>query len=311
MENSIRNGKNTQYFIAAIAILALLSAGLGYLYLQEKKFNEQKQSKIDAQIKEQVMATAKIDSMSREISIKIVEVTKLGGDITSLQAIKIDLEKDKKLILTQKSVNIKTFEAKIKNYELLLVEKDVDLQKLREENGILTNKNETLNSENTVLKSDKSRLADSVSLVTARNKELSDKVTLAAALHAETINVYAISARGKETEGGSYKARKLDKVRISFHLADNLLTRQEEKEIIMRILDPAGTIISDMATGSGVFVYNGQETIFTSKKRELFTNTHQLVEFVYARGQDYKQGKYNIELYAEGYKIGVGSFEVK
>jgi uncharacterized phage infection (PIP) family protein YhgE len=311
MEQPTKNSNSSKYFMAAIAILALLSGGLGYLYLGEKKLNEEKQEKISQQIKEQVAATAQIDSISRELNVRIAEVMQLGGDIAALEAIKADLATDKRLLLNQKNIDIKSFDTKIKNYQSLLAQKDLEIQKLREENGDLNQQNLSLNNENTGLKTEKQRLADSINLVTSKNKELTDKVTLAAALRAETINVYAISSRGREREGGSYNARRLDKIRISFHLVDNQLTKQEEKEIFVRILDPSGTIISDMATGSGVFSYNGQETIFTTKKREYYTNSHQLVELVYARGQEYKQGKYTIELYCEGYKIGQGSFDVK
>jgi hypothetical protein len=311
MDNSVKNHQNTKYFWAAITVLALLSGGLGYLYLQEKALNNQKQVKIDAQIKEQVFVTGKLDSMSRELSFKIAEVQKLGGDITSLQLIKTNLENDKKQIINQKNINFNEYEQKIKNYEVLIAKKDVDIQKLREENGILATKNENLNLENTSLKTDKIKLSDSINVVEAKNQELANKVTQASALRAETINVYAVSARGKEREGGSYSARRVDKIRISFRLVDNPLTKQEDKEIIIRLLDPQGTIISDNVTGSGIFTYNGLETIYTAKKHEQYTNSHQLVEFLYARGQEYKKGKYSIELYCEGFKIGQGSFDVK
>jgi uncharacterized phage infection (PIP) family protein YhgE len=214
-------------------------------------------------------------------------------------------------LLTQKNVDIKSFDIKIKNYQSILAQKDVDIQKLKDENGLLTTQNQSLNSENTGLKSEKQKLADSINIVSTKNKELTDKVTKAAALRAETINVYAISTRGKEREGGAYKAKKLDKIRISFHLVDNPLTKQEDKEIFIRVLEPSGTIISDMAAGSGIFSYNGQDIIYTVKKRDFYTNSHQLVEVVYSRGQEYKQGKYSIELYCEGYKIGQGTFDVK
>jgi hypothetical protein len=279
--------------------------------LQEKKVNEQKAIKIEEQIKAQLLATSKLDSMSRELTLKINEVKNLGGNISSLQKIKNDLEADKRQIINQKNINRIDFDKKIKNYEALLAQKDVEIVKLREENGILVSENKSLNTENTGLKSEKQRLADSMNSVAAKNKELSDKVTLASALRAETINVYAISSRGKELDGGSYNARRVDKIRISFHLVDNPLSKQEEKEIFMRLLDPNGSIISDMATGSGTFLFNGQETIFTAKKREQYTNSHQLVEILYARGQSYRQGKYGVELYCEGYKIGQGTFDVK
>ena len=311
MENINRNSNSTKYFIAAITVLALLSAGLGYLYLGEKKLNEEKQIKLEQQINEQIAATAQIDSMSRELNLKIIEVRKLGGDVSSYQLIKANLEADRKQLLSQKNVDFKSFDAKIKNYQDLLTQKDAELQKLRNENGELASQNQTLNSENTDLKSDKLKLADSINTVTTKNRELTDKVTQAAALRAETINVYAISTKGKEREGGAYKARKLDKIRISFHLVDNPLTKQEEKEIFIRVLEPSGNIISDMAAGSGIFLHKGQEMIYTIKKRDFYSNSHQLVEVVYSRGQDYKQGKYGIELYSEGYKIGQGSFDVK
>jgi hypothetical protein len=134
---------------------------------------------------------------------------------------------------------------------------------------------------------------------------------LASALRAETINVYAISVKGREREATGINSRKVDKIRISFHLVDNSLAKQEEKEIFVRILEPTGAIIADMATGSGVFKYNKQELIYTTLKRENYTNSHQLVEILYARGQAYRQGKYSIELYCEGYKIGQGTFDVK
>jgi hypothetical protein len=311
MEDSQRNNANTKYLIAAIAVLTMLSAGLGYLYLGEKRLNEQKQSKIEQQIKDQIEATVQIDSLMREINLKITEVKKLGGDVSSLLAIRENLESDKKRLVQQKNVDIEAYELKIKNYQALLANKDLEIQKIKDENGLLTSQNESLSTENTGLKTEKMKLADSINAVTNKNKELAEKVTLAAALRAETINVYAISAKGKEKDGGNYKARRLDKIRISFHLMDNPLTKQEEKEIQIRILEPSGTIIADMATGSGIFTYNGKETVYTLKKREYYSNSHQLVEAVYARGQEYRQGKYTIELYCEGYKIGQGSFDVK
>lgn len=311
MDNSPNYSNNSKYFWAAITILTLLSGGLGYLYLQEKKLNTLKVIKIEEQVKAQLIATTKLDSMSSELTLKINEVKNLGGDVSSLKKIKIDLEADKRQIINQKNIISSDFDKKIKNYEVLLAQKDLDIMKLRELNGILVSQNKSLNTENSGLKSEKLRMADSINSVAAKNKELADKVTLASALRAQTINVYAISSKGKELDGGSYNARKVDKIRISFHLVDNPLSKQEEKEIFVRLLDPNGSIISDTATGSGTFLFNGQEIIFSAKKRERYTNSNQLVEILYARGQSYRQGKYGVELYCEGYKIGQGTFDVK
>jgi hypothetical protein len=66
-----------------------------------------------------------------------------------------------------------------------------------------------------------------------------------------------------------------------------------------------------MATGSGTFNYKNKEMTYTAKQKIIYDNSHQSVEFVYSRGQSYKEGKHIIELYSEGYRIGEGVFEVK
>ncbi len=311
MEDQTKYSNNIKYFWAAIAILLLLSGGLGYLYLQEKAQNELSADKLTDQLTAQIVANSKLDSMSRELNFKINEVKSLGGNINSLLKIKANLEADKKLINGKNSVIGKEFASKLKSYENILAQKDQEIIQLREKNGLLTTENQSLNNENTGLKTEKQRLADSITTFAAKNRELSDKVTLASALRAETINVYAISTKGKEREATNINARRVDKIRISFHLVDNPLAKQEEKEIYVRLLEPNGAIIADMATGSGVFKYNNQEVIYTTLKKEFYTNTHQLIDILYARGQAYRQGKYGIELYCEGHKIGQGTFDVK
>jgi predicted nuclease with TOPRIM domain len=313
-----RNKSNTKYFWTAIAILTILTLGLSYLYLQERKLNQIKEAKIEQQIRAQYHASHKIDSIQNEISYKILEINRLGGDVSVLKKIKDELIADKKLVDSKRVTDYKSFEQRIYNYEMVLKKKDDEILQLKKQYGELLSKNENLNTkyeslytENSGLKTERQQLADSINKVKATNRELSEKVTQASALRAETINVYAINSRGREKDGGNYSARKLEKLRISFHLAENNLTKTEPKEIVMRILDPSGTILADMATGAGVFLHKGQEMIYTLKRTENYTNNHQLVEMIYFRGQDYRPGKYGIELYAEGFKIGTGHFEVR
>jgi hypothetical protein len=67
-----------------------------------------------------------------------------------------------------------------------------------------------------------------------------------------------------------------------------------------------------MATGSGAFSYNGKEVIYSSKQTVNFTNNRQQVDIFYGRGGiPMKNGKYTIEVYSEGFKIGQGDFTVK
>ncbi|GGH50222.1 hypothetical protein ACN9ML_12260 [Dyadobacter endophyticus] len=297
---------------AALAVLLLLNLVLVYFIYHEKQENLAKDEIITAKTEEVLSIKTKLDSISTELDIKIAEIQKLGGSVDSLVALKAQLEKDKKELKNANTYSAANYNQKIKNYESVLSEKDGEIARLKQELGIATTKNEELNQKVTGLETEKQVLADSVTTYSAQNKELAEKVTLASALHAENVNVNAVSAKGKEREGGKYKAKRIDKLRVNFKLAENAVAKQNEKEIYLRVLDPDGAVLSDMATGSGSFIFNGRELIYSSKQTVSFTNTGQSVDIFYGRGGiPMKDGKYAIELYSEGFKIGQGDFTVK
>jgi myosin heavy subunit len=297
---------------AALAVLLLLNLVLVYFIYHEKQENLAKDEIITAKTEEVLSIKTKLDSISTELDIKIAEIQKLGGSVDSLVALKAQLEKDKKELKNASTYSAATYNQKIKNYESVLSEKDGEIARLKQELGIATTKNEELNQKVTGLESEKQLLADSVTTYSAQNKELAEKVTLASALHAENVSVNAVSSKGKEREGGKYKAKRIDKLRVNFKLSENAVAKQNEKDIYLRVLDPDGAVLSDMATGSGSFMFNGKELIYSSKQTVSFTNTGQSVDIFYGRGGiPMKDGKYVIELYSEGFKIGQGDFTVR
>ena len=83
------------------------------------------------------------------------------------------------------------------------------------------------------------------------------------------------------------------------------------KDIFMRLIEPDGAALFDLATGGGTFMVEGKETFYTAKREILFDNSRQQVSFVYDKGNPYKEGRHIVELYADGYLIGQGSFVIK
>jgi predicted nuclease with TOPRIM domain len=317
MEQNQENKSNTALKAGLILAFAL-AALFGFLYFNARQEVDQKNIDITGKTKELLRTNSKLDSIGTQLDAKIAEIQSLGGQVEELQKLKAQLEIDKKNLANSKTVSIKSYEEKIKGYEAVLKQKDDELAKLREENAVLTTQNTTLNTENTGLKTDvstlkteKTQLSDSVYSVSVKNKELAEKVTLAAALKAMNINVTAFNSRGKEYEGGGYKAKWVDKLKIFFKLAENPLTKKEDKTVYMRLLDPMGNVVSDMATGSGTFQFGGKETVYTTKMPVTYDNSGQIVDMFYQRGAAYEKGKYTIELYSEGFRIGQGGFDVK
>jgi len=300
------------FLLAALLILAALNVLLLYFWYQERQDNKTKDATIAAKTEEVLVTKTKLDSISAQLDAKIAEIQQLGGSVDSLLKVKEQLEVDKKELRNVNSFDSRKYDQKIKNYQAILAQKDQEIARLKEENGVLTQQNETLAQENSGLKAERQTLSDSVAAVVSKNQELSEKVTIAAALRAENITVSAINTRGKERDGDSFKARRIDKVKVVVRLAPNGLAKQDEKDLYMRILDPAGAVIADMATGSGEFTYNGQGVIYTAMQRFNFDNTRQQVTFVYGRGgQRFNEGKHTIEIYCEGFRIGEGSFTVR
>ncbi len=297
---------------AALAVLGLLNLVLVYFIYHEKQENRVKDDIITAKTEEVLFTKTKLDSISAELDTKIAEIQKLGGSVDSLIELKKQLERDKQELKNVNSFSAANFDKKIKSYEQVLLQKDTELANLREELGIVTNKNQELSQQVSGLESERQLLNDSVTNYSAQNRELAEKVTLASALRTEELSINAVSSKGKEREGGKYKAKRIDKLKVSFKLGENAVAKQNEKDIYLRILDPEGAVLSDMATGSGAFSYNGKEMIYSSKQTINFTNSRQLVDIYYGRGGiQMKDGKYSIEVYSEGFKIGQGDFTVK
>jgi len=314
METYTQDKRNNRknYLLVALAILAGLNVLLLYFYYQERQDNKTQEVAIAVKTEEVLATKTRLDSISYQLDVKISEIQSLGGRVDSLLKVKEQLELDKRNLKNVAAFDAQRYQVKIRQYVAMLADKDREIVRLKEENNILTSQNQTLNQENSSLRNERQALADSVNIYSSRNRELTEKVSIAAALRAENIAVNAINRRGKERDGGSYRARRIDKMKISFRLAKNQLTEQNSKEIFLRILDPSGAVIADMATGSGEFIYSGQAMIYTAKQTIQFDNTGQEVSFIYSRGGiPLKDGKHTVELYAEGFKIGTSEFEVR
>lgn len=313
MEPRPQTKNNSRSFLlAALLILVALNVLLLYFWYQERQDNKTKDATIAAKTEEVLVTKTKLDSISAQLDAKIAEIQRLGGSVDSLLKVRQQLEVDKRELRNVNSFDSRKYDQKIRNYQALLAQKDQEIARLREENGLLVQQNDSLSQENTTLKTERQSLSDSVVAVSTRNQELSEKVTIAAALRAENIAVSAINARGKERDGDSFKAKRIDKVKVTVRLAPNGLAKQDEKDLYMRILDPSGAVIADMATGSGEFTYAGQGVIYTAKQRFSFDNSRQQVTFVYGRGgQRFNEGKHIVEIYCEGFRIGEGEFTVR
>lgn len=326
METTQNNNNNGSGILKAALAVAMLFIGfLGYLLYDSKKTNTNQEQVISQKVEQLASTKSRLDSVGVQLDSKIAEIKSLGGRVDELVAARTQLERDKKSLKNAKFFNQKQFDAKINEYVALLTEKDAVIAQLKIENENLTAQTVTLGKEkevlvqekqtfieeNTGLKTDKEKLNQTVADYTTKNEELVKKVKTGAQLKAQNLQVFAVTSKGKIKDGGKYRAKKVDQLKLAFTLPSNAITEQENKEIMVRIMDADGAVITDSATGSSVFNYDGKEMAYTTKGTVAYTNNDQNVEMLYARGATYRPGNYNVELYSEGFKIGTGTFSIK
>jgi hypothetical protein len=292
---------NRSIIIIALLLIIILIQGVKW-YLDSQDIKE-KDQKIASTEQELASTMQRLTEIKNELDQKIAEVKKLGGDVSDLQAAKAEIETELKRSKRANGKVIKDLKDKVEGYELLLKNKDEEIDKLR-------SVNKELLTENTSLKTEKNQLGDSITQLSQTKEELATKVAIASQLKVENVKIVALNDRGKERES-PFKNKQISKLKIDFNIAENNVAPIEGKKILIRVIDENGQVLFDVARGSGTFMFNDKEEFYTAAQEILFDNTKQRLTFLYEKGSDYAPGNYTLEVYTDNYKMGSGQFTVK
>ncbi len=285
-----------------IVALVLLFSVLVFFFWQNKQLEAERQRQ-QQEISETYL---KLDSVSAELDIRIETIRDLGGEIDTLEALKAQLETDKKNLLTtqrNQRTRISQLNERVSGYRELLLLKDQEIEELKVLNTQLV-------EENTTLKVEKNQLNESINRLQQDTEELQGKVATASRLQIQGLSVYAVNASGREREG-EFRNRHVDNLKIQFTVMDNEIAPIEGKELLLRITAPDGNVLFDVSRGSGSFTFDGRELFYTAKQEILYDKTSQLVTYLYDKGSDYSVGQHKVEVYTDDYLMGTGVFMVK
>ncbi|GAB3786864.1 hypothetical protein GCM10028818_50820 [Spirosoma horti] len=315
-EAEVANEKQGVLNITIGALLGVLAL-LAYLFLGSRNETLEIQKLLTTKVEQFASTQIKLDSISTVLDAKIVEVRQLGGSVTELERIKRQLTTDKKRLKYDLSFSMQQYSLKIRDYKNFLARNEADIQSLKAENGSLLSQTraleeekESILSENTGLKYERAALTKAVVDYSLKNADLTNKVTLASALKAINVEVMAVAENGKERRGGTYKASRIDRLKIDFMILANSLASTTSKDVYVRILDPNGAVVSESGIG-GVMLFDGHELGYSTRQTVPFEGDDQRVAILFRRDTPYKPGLYTVELYTEGFRIGDGRFMVK
>ncbi len=137
---------------------------------------------------------------------------------------------------------------------------------------------------------------------------LSEKITNAAVLQA-----YSMTATGIRTKQGGAKeevvekAKRVEKIKITFTLAKNPLVESGTKMIYIRIARPDNAILNDGAS----FDYEGKQIMYSLMKSCYYNGSSINIVLYYEKTDRIVAGTYNIAAFCDGKEIGQCALTLK
>ncbi|MCS6823260.1 MAG: hypothetical protein NZ529_03120 [Cytophagaceae bacterium] len=306
-EDPKKSGNNRGLLIAFIIILFAINVIQLFFNLKQNSEIKQQKATINDGKKRIDSLTTELNKAIEDLKAKKEEIAKLQGDTTELGAKIRELEAARDQAL-RSAANYRT------KYENIQSQIDA-ANRIRERAMAEVEKYKAMleEKEKQIIAQKQTIVAreDSISKILQQKNILEDKVQKASKLAAYDFKIVALSPKGKPLSGDEFKAKKVDKLKITFTLGENEVAEKGGREIFLRIIEPDGASLFDLSTGGGSFQYDGKEIFYAMKQKVLFDNKKQPVSFEYKKGSSYKPGQHRVEIYTEGTKIGEAVFKIK
>lgn len=170
----------------------------------------------------------------------------------------------------------------------------------------LNRENKNLRAENRKVRREYEKVSERAEELLSQRDSLNEKVTIASKLDAVNVKVVALRNNGKVAK----KIKQIDKLEISFSIAKNVTAATGEKYVYARIRKPDGDIM-----------FKSESDVFPFEDGHIPYSCSKIIEFAGEEINDVKMywdvdeylysGSYEVEIFADNYLIGKGSFELK
>lgn len=171
--------------------------------------------------------------------------------------------------------------------------------------------NEVLKEENVSLKAVIKTEQRKTEQLTDENVRLSNKVALGAVLKVSDLAVEGIRMRSGNRETSTTRARSVEKIKACFSLSENRVASRGNKNIYLRVIGPEGASLWIEDAGSGKFLAEGQETLYTAMATVDYQQEELPICIYWTKGTPFMDGTYKAEVYADGLLIGETSFTLR
>lgn len=223
-----------------------------------------------------------IDAKRARIEVLIKEASRHKGDATIISKLKIEMQTLRSIMQSY----VRTIDSLNTLNQTLVAEKKTVLKQLGSEK-------------------------EKQSVLIKEKDELKSTIAKGSILSCFNINAKAVLyKRGGKKESETNKARKTEKIKVSFSLGENKIAKAGEKTIYVRIMTPDGKELAKSYDDNCRFNFNQSSGYFAGRETLNYANA-ELNGVTYCEGQgEYVPGNYIIEITCDGVVIGNTSLKL-
>ena len=306
-EDAQKKSKARALLIGIIAALLLINGALLYMYFKKSS---------DAKNTETVLTESNNElSVSLETAEGLIiqyqqDSLALAGKNIILSDEIIAKKNEIAALVSQLRSKGKASSKELNALKTKIGELQGQIAKLEAENAELKTANSALNEEKTQLLGQNSQLSQenqSISAEKAKYKSVAQRLQ-AGNITLETTKKRWIDKKEVATD----KAKDVENIKIAFNILENNLADDGERTIFVKITGPNGTTITNPGSEGGTFHFENYESRYTYKMSTDFNKEAKSgPTTVWRPRENLKPGKYTVEFYTEGYRMGVSTFSLK
>ncbi len=287
--------KNKSGLMFILILVAALLVVVTWLYIDQRQTTDEIETAL----------TAEKDSLQSHLLQLRTEYDDLMTDNDSLNT-HLNEEKAKidDLLAEIKTVKATNY-AKIKSLQNELgTLREVAKSYVRQIDSLNT-MNQALVAENIMVKNEINKVTKTKVELEEKNKDLSGKVELASTLRTENLEAVPINKRGKANN----KINKIEKIKVSFRIKENVLAEAGERDVFIRIAGPDDYILAK--SEDDLFEYQGQEIVYSAKRPVDYENKNVDVTVFWDNNGALIPGTYEVYIFADGNEIGNVQFLIE
>jgi flagellar basal body-associated protein FliL len=307
MSSGNKDKRSKKLLFMMIFALLLLNAGLFYvIFANKQEAEKQKVELVDTQAE-----VAELEELTEELRVNLEAKTGKNAQLDSIIRVR-----DTELQAQVRKVRNMLSSGNLTKSELAKAKEELSglrgqIEQLTAEIEQLSKENQFLKDENYIIQKQVEAEKEKVAEMVIVNTDLTKQVAVGSRIFLKALDVKplrnAIFGDFKTTD----KISKLDKIDVSYQLANNDLAEKGSKIIYFQVVKPTNSVLTNSTAGSGLASFDGGEKQYTVKKSINFQNKNESGSFSIPKTEGMTAGQYVVNVFSDEHKMGSAEFTLK